>query len=86
MGEARETYLASSSLLVFYVENTNIREVKLQMSCYNLSVFAVTMHSGLCEQYAKCLSLKAAGFDFKFRTHPHYDNKPIQNLSSFYAK
>ena len=36
----------------------------------DLSGFVVTMQSGLCEQYVKCLGLSAPGFDFLFRTLP----------------
>ena len=32
---ARETALASSTIFVIQVENTNIHEVKLETSCYN---------------------------------------------------
>ena len=35
MGVARETALASSTIIVFEVENTNIHGVKLKTSCYN---------------------------------------------------
>ena len=75
MGVARETALASSTIIVFKVENTNIHGAKLKMSCYNviktdLSGFVVTMHSGLCEQYVKSLGLSPSVFDFLFRTRP----------------
>ena len=35
MGVARETALASSTIIVFQVENTNIQGAKLKVSCYN---------------------------------------------------
>ena len=35
MGVVRETDLASSTIFVFQVANTNIHGTKLKMSCYN---------------------------------------------------
>ena len=36
----------------------------------DLSVFVVTMHKGLYEQYVKSLGLKVPGFDFLFARSP----------------
>ena len=48
----------------------------------DLSGFVVTLHSGLCEQYIKPLSLSASEFYTCFTyALVQYDNKPLQNWS-----
>ena len=74
-----------------YVEWRKLTLMKWYWKCHviivimiktNLSGFVVTMHSGLCGQYIKSLSLMASGFNFLFHTYPcACDNKPLQNQS-----
>ena len=71
MGVARETALALSNIFVFQMENTNIHEVKLKMSCYNRDY----MHSGLCEQYVS----HACKQYILHAPLMHCDIKPLQN-------
>ena len=55
---------------------------ELRSKRFDLSGFAVTIHSGLCEQYVKSPDLAASEFDFLFaRALVHCDNKPLQNKS-----
>ena len=75
MAVARETALASTTIFVFQVENTNIHGQNWKFHGIivietDLKGFVVTMRSGLCEQYVKSLGLTPSGFDFLFRTRP----------------
>ena len=73
MGLVRETALASSTIFVISMENTNIHKVKLKCHVIivvmtDLSDFIVKMHSGLCERHVQSLDPTASGLDFLFRT------------------
>ena len=51
----------------------------------DLSGFAVTMHSGLCEQYVKSLRLRRRDLTSCFvRALVHCDNKTLQSRSYSY--
>ena len=48
----------------------------------HLPSVAVTMYSGLCEQYIQSLNLTASGLNILFAcTLVHCDNQPLQNQS-----
>ena len=74
-------------ICAFYMEITNIHGWNWKyhviiMIKTDLSMFVVTMRSGLCEQNVKSLGLKPSGLDFLFRTRPRaLSNKPLQNRS-----
>ena len=77
MGVARETALASSTIFLFYMENTDIHELKLKTSCYNRDwdrSVGVCCHNAL--GLVRTVRQK---FDFLFRTQ--FDNKTLRNRS-----